>query len=156
VDKLAVWVLISLLAYICFVLTSINSKLVTSELSGAQYAVLNEVKPNSLSDVEAREVVMAVQPQSAVTSSNAAIALIAVVSIFVSWHFSRLYHNHEWTKSVLRKRYAAFTEPYTVPVPHEPLHLDQDCVGDPPPPDGGIKNSWLPTHLRRLDAGQRG
>jgi hypothetical protein len=45
--KIAVSVVIILLGYICLMLTSINSKIDAIYASGVQYAMLDEVRPQS-------------------------------------------------------------------------------------------------------------
>ena len=152
-ERVAIWIFAGLLAYICLVLASINGKLNELSASNLQYAALSDISRESPPSGEAQQIVMSHQAQPFVTPMHAAIVLIAMVSIFVSWHLSRIYHTHEWTKTVLRKNFANYTEPYRTPGPQEALHTDQDCVGDPPSPDGRIKDSWLPYYVTRLDAG---
>ena len=154
-ERAAIWVFAGLLAYICLVITSINGKLDEFNASNLQYASLSDVKRETRPSGEAEQIVMSHQAAPFVTPTHVGLVLIAMVSVFVSWHLSRIYHTHEWTKTVLRKNYAYYTEPYRAPETREALHTDQDCVGDPPSPDGRIKDSWLPCHVTRLDAGSR-
>jgi hypothetical protein len=156
VEKLTIIVFAGLLAYICFVLTSINAKLDELNASGAQVAVLNEVKPQSYSADEPRDVGYQYSAPAGAEQMNAGYVIAAFIAIFVSWHVSRLYHTHQWTKRILRKTFASYSEPHVMPARREPLHLDQDCVGDPPLPDGRLKESWLPGNARALYAGWGG
>lgn len=78
---------------------------------------------------------------------QAAFVIVSLIALFISWHLSRIYHTHQWTKRLLRKTYSQYNRAYPVAKAAEPLHPDQDCVGDPPPPDGRIKDSWLPAHV---------
>ncbi len=149
-DKLAVWVFAALLGYICFVLTSINGKLDDLNASGAQVAVLNEVKPQSFTGNDVQQIVYREAAPSVGTSMQAGFLLAAMISIFVSWHTSRIYHTHQWTKRMLKKTFTTYSEPHIVPARRDPVHVDQDCVGDPPRPDGRIKQSWLPAHAKEL------
>jgi hypothetical protein len=153
VEKAAIWIFAGFLAYICFVLTSISGKLDELSTSNLQYAVLSDTGREKPSVAMAEQIVMSHEARSFVTPSNVGLALLSMVSIFVSWHLSRLYHTHEWTKAVLRKNFTLYAEPYRIPAPPETLHADQDCVGEPAVPDGRIKDSWLPLYITRLDTG---
>jgi hypothetical protein len=155
-DRLAVWVLVGLLAYICFILTSIDSKLEADNQIGVRYAVLNSSQSQGLGGEAVQQISMAEEAKPLITHSSAGFTLIAMISVFLSWHFSRIYHSHEWTKAILKKRYAYYTEPYRPAQPAQPLHPDQDCVSDPVPADGRIRKSWLPANLQRLDAEWQG
>lgn len=150
-EKLATWALIGLLAYISAMVTSINSKLEVLNSPGTQYAVLNETKTQSYSGGELQQVVLKDNTQSSMTPLNAALMLTAMISLFASWHFSRIYHKHQWTKSILRKTFSQYGAAYRQTATYEPIHMDQDCIGDPALPDGRIKDSWLPPSLKRLD-----
>ena len=152
-ERVAIWIFAGLLAYVCLVIASINWKLNELNASNLQYVAFGDVSRESRPAGEAQQLVMSHQTQPFVTPTLAGIVLIAMISVFVSWHLSRIYHTHEWTKTVLRKNYANYTEPYRTPEPQEALHTDQDCVGDPPSPDGRIKDSWLPYYVTRLDTG---
>ena len=154
-ERAAIWIFAGLLAYICFVLTSISGKLDEFGASNLQYAALSDVTRERSPVGEAQQIVMSHQTAPSVTPMHIGLLLVAMISVFVSWHLSRIYHTHEWTKTVLRKNYAYYTEPYRAPDAREALHTDQDCVGDPPRPDGRIKDSWLPCHVTRLDTGWR-
>jgi hypothetical protein len=147
VDKVAVWVVAGLLAYICFVLTSISGKLDGLGMSGVEVATLNEVKPHS-ADAKEPHISFYREAESSLSNPAQGVLFVAsVIAIFVSWHISRIYHNHQWTKRLLRKTYAQYNRPYPLRQDADLLHPDQDCVGDPPPPDGSIKDSWLPAHV---------
>jgi hypothetical protein len=156
VQKVLIGVFLSLLGYICVMLTSINSKIDAIYTTGVQYAVLNEVKPQSYAGERVQDVTFKspgpaqIAPQ--LVPANAGLMIAAMISIFISWHISRLYHSHQWTKTILRKTFTQYCEPYLIPTPPEPLHADQDCVGDPPREDGSIKESWLPPHAKELYA----
>jgi hypothetical protein len=156
VDKLAVWILAGLLGYICLMLTSINSKIDAISDSGTQYAVLNEVKPQSFNGEEVQQVASRDQILPQASSVNTAFMLAGVIAIFISWHLSRIYHNHQWSKRILRKSFAHYDGPYILPAKREAIHPDQDCAGDPPAEDGRIKVSWLPMHVRGFYAGRGG
>ena len=153
-QKFVVAVLIGLLGYICLMLTSINNKIDAIYASGTQYAVLNEVKPQSFTGDAVQNV--AFKDQSPVQLApqtlpvNAGLMVVAMIAIFVSWHVSRAYHAHQWTKTILKKTYTHYRQPYQPPEPAAALHLDQDCVGDAPQPDGRIKESWLPAHAKEV------
>ncbi len=151
-DKLVAWVLAGLLAYVCLVLTSINGNLEALNASGTQVSVLSEVKQDSYRGEEPEQI--AYQRSEAVRASpvQAGFIIATFIAIFLSWHFSRLYHTHQWTKKILRKSFAPYREPYITAVPREPVHLDQDCVSDAPLPDGRVKESWLPGHAKALYA----
>lgn len=151
-ERLATWVLAGLLAYICMVLTSIDNKIDALNMQNTQYTMLNEVKPQSYSAEEVQQVVYQEAIPSHATPMQAGFLIAAILSIFVSWHVSRIYHTHQWTKRILQKSFAHFREPHFIPEPGEPLHVDQDCVVDAPRPDGRIKDSWLPPHARKLYA----
>lgn len=155
-DRLAVWLLVGLLAYICFVLTSIDAKLEADNQTGLRYAALNSAQSKAIGDGAVQQISMAEDAKPLVTHSSAGFALIAMMGVFLSWHFSRIYHTHEWTKAILKKRYAYYTEPYRPAQPSEPLHPDQDCVSELAPADGRIRKRWLPSNLRRLDAEWQG
>ncbi len=154
-ERAAIWIFAGLLAYICFVLTSISGKLDEFNVTNLQYAALGDVGRERPQLGEVAQIAMSHQTQPFVTPLHFGLVLFAMISVFVSWHLSRIYHTHEWTKTVLRKNYAYYTEPYGVPETRDALHTDQDCVGDPPLPDGRIKNSWLPYYVNRLDAGRQ-
>ena len=151
-ERAAIWIFAGLLAYICLVLTSISGKLDGINASNIQYAYLVDTMRQKSAADDIQEMAMTHETQPFVTSTQAGLALIAMISVFASWHLSRLYHTHEWTKAVLRKNFTLYTDQYRVAETRDVLHADQDCVGDPPSPDGRIKNSWLPCHLTRLDA----
>ncbi|NJM35245.1 MAG: hypothetical protein HC850_11630 [Rhodomicrobium sp.] len=155
-EKLAVWVFAGLLGYICLMLTSINSKIDAIYDSGTQYAVLNEVKQQSFNGGEVQQVAFRDQVFPQASSINTAFMLVGVISIFVSWHLSRLYYNHQWSRRILKKNFAQYDSPYIMPSKRETIHIDQDCAGDPPPEDGRIKVSWLPMHVRGFYAGRGG
>jgi hypothetical protein len=154
-ERTAIWVFAGLLAYVCFVLTSINGKMDEFNASNLQYAALSDYGRERPAVRRGEQIVMSHQTQSSLTPTHVGLALIAMISVFVSWHLSRIYHAHEWTKTVLRKNYAPYAEPYHMTEPREALHGDQDCVGDPPRPDGRIKDSWLPHYVTRLDGSRR-
>ena len=154
-EKAVIWSFVGLLAYICFILTTISGKLDQISLSNLQYASIADVGPDRAPVGEVAQIAMSHQTQPVATPHHFGLVLFAMISVFVSWHLSRIYHTHEWTKTVLRKNYAYYTEPCRAPETREALHTDQDCVGDPPSPDGRIKNSWLPYYVTRLDAGRR-
>ena len=154
-ERATILVFAGFLAYICFVLTTINTKLDEFNASNIQYAALTDVGPVKSSGRQVGQMAMRHQPQPFATPMHVGLVLIAGISVFVSWHLSRIYHTHEWTKTVLRKNFAPYTEPYRASETCEALHMDQDCVGDPPSPDGRIKDSWLPVHIIRLDTGTR-
>jgi hypothetical protein len=151
VDKLAIWVFAGLLAYICVMLTSINGKIDGIYASGTQVAVLSEVNNNGFSVTDVQRPVYRERTASTLSPVNAALFLAAVASMVVSWHMSRIYHTHLWTKTILKKTFAQYRPPYQPPVPSEPLHPDQDCTGQPAIPDGRIKDAWLPPSFQRLD-----
>ena len=154
-ERVAIWIFAGVLAYICLILAVISGKLDELTPPNLQYTALNDIGRERLPAGEVKQIVMSHQVQPFVTPMHVGLALIAMISIFVSWHLSRIYHTHEWTKMVLRKNFAPYAEPYRTPEAQEVLHADQDCVGDPPSPDGRIKNSWLPQHFTRLDTGWR-
>lgn len=154
-ERAIIWIFAGVLVYICFVLASISGKLDEFIQPNLQYAALNDIDREKQPAGEVKQIVMSHQAQPFVTPMHAGLVLIAMISVFVSWHLSRIYHTHEWTKMVLRKNFALYAQPYRTPEPQEALHTDQDCVGDPPSPDGRIKDSWLPCHFTRLDAGWR-
>ena len=154
-QKLAAVVFAGLLGYICLMLTSINNKIDAIYASGTQYAVLNEVKNQSFTSGEIQEVAVKNQAVPQVTTADAGFLLAAMISIFIAWHLSRIYHSHQWTKTILRKSFAVYKEPYQVPAAPNAIHLDQDCVADLPLPDGRIKESWLPPYARASYMGWR-
>jgi hypothetical protein len=150
-----IWVFAGLLAYICFTLTFISVKLDEFNVNNLQYAAIGDLDRERPPVGDVAQIAMSHRAQPPVTPLHFGLVLFAMISVFVSWHLSRIYHTHEWTKTVLRKNYAYYTEPYRESETRETLHADQDCVGDPPLPDGRIKDSWLPWHITRLDAGSR-
>jgi hypothetical protein len=156
VQKLAIGVFLSLLGYICVVLTSINNKIDAIYTSGTQLAVLNEVKPQAYTANKIQDIAFKnhdpVQLAPQLVPLNAGLMIAAAIAIFISWHLSRIYHSHQWTKRILKKTFNHYSEPYLKPVPAEPLHTDQDCVSDAPLDDGAIKESWLPPHAKALYA----
>ncbi len=154
-EKLAAVVFAGMLGYICLMLTSINNKIDAMYGSGTQYAVLNEVKPQSFSGNEIQDIALKNDMALPLSASDAGYLLAAAISIFIAWHVSRLYHSHQWTKTILRKSYVHYTQPYRTPAMPEAIHLDQDCVTDEPLPDGRIKRSWLPPHAVALYSGWR-
>lgn len=145
-EKFAVWVVAGLLAYICLVLTSISGKLDEIGVSNGDVTAVNEVKSQN-SDLKEPRISLYREAQASGGIPTQTIIIVAsLIGVFISWHLSRIYHNHQWTKRLLRKTYAHYDRSYPIPEPAE-LHPDQDCVGDPPPPDGRIKDSWLPAHV---------
>ena len=87
------WVIVGILGYIGVVLTSINNKMSRLDLQNTEVAVLNEVKTQSFTGAELMDT------SQLFTSASmdfpymlAALALTALVTIFVTWHLSRLYH----------------------------------------------------------------
>lgn len=151
-DKLIILVFAGLLGYICLVLTSINDKLELMNVSNAQVAVLNEVKSSSYPQDEIQQIAFHQSMSQPINPVQVGLIIAALISIFVSWHLSRIYHSHEWTKKILSKTFSPLNEPYIAPAKREFIHLDQDCVGDGPLPDGRIKDSWLPPHAKQLYA----
>lgn len=145
-EKFAVWVVAGLLAYICLILTSISGKLDDLGVAGVEIGAANEVKPRSLDLKEPRISLYREAQASAGTPTQTIIIVMSLIGVFVSWHISRIYHTHQWTKRLLRKTYAHYDRIHPVQEPAE-LHPDQECVGDPPPADGRIKDSWLPAHV---------
>ncbi len=150
VEKLAIWALTGLLAYICVILTSIDNKIDTLNMHNAQYATLNEVKPQSYTGDDVHQILYNEAMPYYASPAQAGLLIAGILSIFISWHISRIYYTHQWTKRILRKSFAHFSEPHVMMQPREALHKDQDCVGDAPLPDGRIKASWLPPHARQL------
>jgi hypothetical protein len=136
-------------------LTSINHKLDAIYGSGTQYAVLNEVTPQSFTQGEIIPSAASKQLASRVTLADAGIFLALAIGMFIAWHLSRIYHSHQWTKTILKKSFVHYQQPLEEPAESETLHPDQDCVGDPPPADGRIKESWLPPYARAFYAGWR-
>lgn len=154
-DRLVTWALAGLLAYICVVLTSIDKKIDTVNMQNSQFAMLNEVGHQNYSSSEPQQIAYQEAIQLPASPAEAGFLVAVVLSIFVSWHLSRVYHANQWTKKVLRKSFAYFNEPRVIPKPGAELHPDQDCVGDSPSPDGRIKSSWLPPHAQKMYAGWR-
>ncbi|WP_125461592.1 MULTISPECIES: hypothetical protein [Rhodomicrobium] len=150
-DKLAIWVFAGLLAYICVMLTSINGKIDIIHASGTQIAVLSDVKNQTYTVNDGRMPVYRERANSSLSPLNAGLFLAGVIAMLVSWHMSRIYHTHIWTKTILKKTFGQYRPAYQVPARAEPLHPDQDCVGEPATPDGRIKDAWLPPSVRRLD-----
>lgn len=148
-DRVATWVLVGLLAYVSLILTSINEKLDGYAISGAEVAVLNEVKPQSYSagDIEPASFGAAPRPEDPFLSAG--FVVVAAIFIFITWHIARLYYNHQWTRRVMRGSFATCNEPHVRSAPREPIHQDQDCIADPPSSEGHIKLSWLPAHAQR-------
>lgn len=155
-EKLAIWAFAGLLAYICVMLTSINGKIDAIYASGMQVAVLNEVNTQSYSSGDIQPAVFRESAASGLSPVNAALILMAMISMVVSWHISRIYHTHQWTKIILKKTFAQYRPAHPVPVKYEPIHPDQDCVGQAAVPDGRIKDAWLPPSFQRLDIGRHG
>jgi hypothetical protein len=137
-------------------LTSINSKIDAIYTAGVQFTVLNEVKPQSYTGERIQDVAFKSQgpvqlaPQFA--PSNAGLMIAGLIAVFLSWHLSRIYHSHQWTKTILKKSFTHYREPYVRPAEPGEIHCDQDCVGDAPSDDGAIRDSWLPPHAKRLYA----
>lgn len=154
-DKLATWALTGLLAYICVILTSIDQKIDAINMQNSQFAMLNEVKHQNYSSTDVQQIAYHEAIPLPATPAQAGFLVAAILCAFVSWHLSKLYHNNQWTNRILRKSFAHFNEPHVVPKSRVELHLDQDCVGDSPSPDGRIKSSWLPPHAQKLYAGWR-
>jgi hypothetical protein len=150
-ERAALWIFAGLLAYMCFVLTLVNYKIDRSNTTNIQYAALSDGARAGAPGGNMEHVVMLHQAQPTLSPVHAGLGLIALASVFASWHLSRIYYTHEWTKMVMRKNFAPYTEPYLKPHTPEALHTDQDCIEDPPAPDGRIKDSWLPRDLTRLD-----
>jgi hypothetical protein len=150
-ERAAIWIFAGLLTYMCFVLTLINYKIDRNNPDNIQVAALSDVTRTSAAGGSMEHAVMLRQSQPTLSPVHAGLGLLALASIFASWHLSRIYHTHEWTKMVMRKNFAPYAEPYVKPHAPEALHADQDCIGDPPAPDGRIKDSWLPRDLTRLD-----
>lgn len=150
-ERAAIWIFAGLLAYMCFVLTLINYKIDRNNPTNIQVAALSDVIRTGSAGGNTERALLIHQPQTTVSPVHAGLGLIALASIFASWHLSRIYYTHEWTKMVLRKNFAPYAEPYVKPFTPDALHADQDCIGDPPAPDGRIKDSWLPRDLTRLD-----
>ena len=148
-DKLATWALVGLLGYICLLLTSISEKLDALDLPETEVAVLNEVKPQSfnLGEIPVSDF------QKSSVSPTPPVSMFFLVSTaifaFVSWHLSRAFYSRQWANKALRTKIAPYHHPHVAAIQPEPLHPDQDCVNDPPDPDGGIKPGWLPDHARR-------
>ena len=151
-EKLATWALAGLLAYICVVLTSIDNKIDDLGARNTQYSVLSNIKPQSFSDEDVQQIVYHEALPLRGISLQTGFMIAAILSIFVSWHVSRIYHSHQWTKRILRKSFNGFSEPYVAGKSREALHVDQDCIVDPPRPDGRIKDSWLPPRVRQIHA----
>lgn len=155
-DKLATWALVGLLGYACLLLTSISQKLDAFNLPDTEVAVLNEVKPQSfrIGEIQAGDFQ---KSASAATAPVSAFFFISVtIFAFVSWHMSRIFHMRQWTNRALRTRIAPYHHPHVATRRPEQIHPDQDCVSDPPAPDGGIKPSWLPDHARQNYVDWRG
>lgn len=152
-ERLATWVLAGLLAYICLVLTSINNKIDVFNATTTEVAVLNEVKNQSYRSTGESEIVPRQSSFKSFDVMDAGYALMVLMAVFASWHFSRIYHTHLWTKKILRKNYAQNSGPAVDPAPRELIHMDQDCIAEPPSIDGRIKDSWLPPHARSMRAG---
>jgi hypothetical protein len=150
-ERAAIWIFAGLLTYMCFVLTLINYKIDRNNPTNIQVAALSDVVRTGSTSSNIGHAVMLHQSQPTLSPVHAGLGLLALASLFASWHLSRIYYTHEWTKMVLRKNFAPYAEPYVKAVTPDPLHADQDCVGDPPVPDGRIKDSWLPRDLTRLD-----
>ena len=151
-EKLATWALAGLLAYICVILTSIDSKIDALNMQNTQVAMLNEVRPQSFTGDQVQQIVYEEAVPFQASSMQTGFLIAAILSIFISWHASRLYHSNRWTKQILQKSFAHFREPQIAPQPNEPLHPDQECIDDAPLSDGRIKNSWLPPHAQELYA----
>ena len=154
-QKFAVFVIAGLLTYICFMLHSISGKLDELGISGVEVASISEVKQLSADTKEPR-ISFYKESDSSGRPGNGFVVIASIIAVFVSWHFSRIYHNHQWTKRLLRKTYAQYNRAYPTEPRAGPLHPDQDCVGDPPPSDGAIKDSWLPAHVHEYRTRMRG
>ena len=146
-EKFAVWVVACLLTYICLILTSISGKLDELSTGSVEFGALNEVKPQS-SDLKEHRISLYQQTETSGNGLVQAVMIIAaVIAVVVSWHLSRIYYCHQWTKRLLRKTHAYDDRIYAMADSANAIHPDQDCVGDPPRPDGRIKDSWLPAHV---------
>jgi hypothetical protein len=137
-------------------LTSIDSKIEALNMQNTQFAMLNEIKHQNYSSNEVQQIAYHESVPLPASPAQAGLMIAAILSIFVSWHLSRLYYVNQWTKKVLQKSFAHFNEPHVIPEPRPKLHPDQDCVDDSPLPDGSIKASWLPPHAQKLYAEWRG
>lgn len=148
------WGAVGVLVYIGIVLTSINSKMNKLDFKNTEVAVLNEVKTQSYTGSELADV-----PQTVVPASTdfpymmAALAIAALTITFVTWHLSRLYHNQQWSKRILRKSYVYGREPIVDIHSREILHEDQDAIFEKPLPDGRITDGWLPPRAQKLYEG---
>ncbi len=144
-------VIVGILGYIGVVLTSINDKMGQLDLQNTEVAVLNEVKTQSYTGAELTDTSLAFSPAKLdFPYTLAALTIAALTSVFVTWHLSRLYHNQQWSRKILRKSYAYRREPIVEFRPREILHDDQDAVFEKPLPDGRITDSWLPPRAQRL------
>ncbi len=151
-EKLATWAFAGLLAYICVILTSIDSKIDALNMQNTQVAMLNEVKPQSFTGDQLQQVIYEDAVPFHASSIQTGFVIAAILSVFISWHLSRIYHFNQWTKRVLQKSFAHFHQPQVKPKPSQALHPDQECIDDAPLSDGRIKSSWLPPHAQELYA----
>jgi len=150
-EKISTWAFVGLLTYMCVILTSINENLEALNASGVDVAVLNEVHNQAFNAGDAPAPLLQPAESGVASSLQPAIIVAAAIFVFVSWNISRIYHNHQWMKRSLRRRYASFNEPAILGKDRRTaIHLDQDCVRDKPLPDGRIKTSWLPERIREM------
>lgn len=145
------WVIVGVLSYIGVVLTSINDKVGRLDLQNTEFAVLDEVKTQSFTGAELADTSQAFTPASMnFPYTLVALCFAALTIIFATWHLSRLYHNQQWTKKILRKSYAYRREPIVDLHAREILHEDQDAIFEKPLPDGRITDGWLPPRAQKL------
>ena len=145
------WGIIGILVCICIALISINNKINQLDMRNTEIAILDEVKNQSFTGVISAEKAEDFTSTSMDFPYMSAIMCFAILTVtFVTWHLSRLYHEIQWSKKILRKSYGYRREPIVDFRPKQVLHEDQDAIFEQPHPDGHITDSWLPPREQKL------